>query len=193
MKRAGALPLGGGMMNRSGGSSSGGRTARMNETLRRGRTVLVGAALLALASCMALPRKRVEVFLFDPLPAGGTWAVDAVEVDHRTMAEQIRRMLPQILSPLARAYDLPVAEGEYATLLVDLQLAERELPRDLDTVNAMSVTATLRERESGRLVGSVLYSEESKESLASFYHLWDVMDGLLKALAGKRRQLSKKG
>jgi hypothetical protein len=168
------------MMDRSGGSSFGG-------------AVLVGVALLVLASCMALPRKRVEVFLFDPLPAEGTWAVDVVEVDHRTMAEQIRRMLPQILSPLAREYDLPVAEGEDATLLVDLRLAERELPRDLDTVNAMSVTAALRERQSGRLVGSVLYSEESKESLASFYHLWDVMDGLLKALAVKRRQLSKKG
>jgi hypothetical protein len=155
--------------------------------------LLVGVALLALASCMALPRKRVEVFLFAPLPAEGTWAVDAIEVDHRTMAEQIRRMLPQILSPLARAHGLPVAEGEDATLLVDLRLAERDLPRDLDTVNAISVTAALRESESGRLVGSILYSEESKESLASFYHLWDVMDRLLEALAEKRRQLSKKG
>jgi hypothetical protein len=168
------------MMDRRGGSSFGG-------------AVLVGVALLVLASCMALPRKRVQVFLLDPLPTGGSWAVDVIEVDHRTMAEQIRRMLPQILSPLAREYHLPMAEGGNATLLVDLRLAERELPRDLDTVNAMSVTAALRERQSGRLVGSVLYSEESKESLASFYHLWNVMDRLLKALAEKRRQLSKKG
>lgn len=180
-------------MDRSGGSSAGGRTGRRNAALRRGGTVLVGVALLVVASCMALPRKRVEVFLFDPLPAGGTWAVGIVEVDHRTMAEQIRRMLPQILSPLAHEYELPVAEVEDATLLVDLQLAERELQRDLDTVNALSVTAALRERESGRLVGSVLYSEESKESLASFYHLWDVMDSLLKALAEKRQKLSTKG
>ena len=166
---------------------------RVRRTARSGGALLVGAALLALASCMVLPRKRVEVFLFAPLPVEGAWAVDVIEVDHRTMADQIRGMLPQILSPLARTHGMHVSESENATLLVDLRLAERDLQRDLDTVNAISVTAVFRERESGRLVGSVLYSEESKESLASFYHLWDVMDRLLKALAEKRRQLAKKG
>ncbi len=182
-----------GMMSHCGTSLSGRRTKRVRKASRGGGAVLVAAALLALASCMALPRKRVEVFLFAPLPAEGTWAVETVEVDHRTMADQIRRMIPQILSPLARAHGLPAAEGDEATFIVELRLAERELPRDLDTVNALSVTATLRERGSGRNVGSILYSEESKESLASFYHLWDVMDRLLRALAEERRQLSKKG
>jgi len=152
-----------------------------------GRALLVGCILLALATCTILPRKRVEVFLFDDSLPAGAWALNVVEVDHRTMAEPIRRMLPQILLPLARAHGLPVAEGEDAALLVDLRLAERELSRDLDTLNSLSVTAALREKGSGKIVGSVLYSEESKETLASFYHLWDVMDSLLKSLAEKLR------
>jgi hypothetical protein len=156
------------------------------------RTLLLGCILLALTTCTILPRKRVEVFLFDDTLAAGAWALDVVEVDHRTMAEHIRRMLPQILLPLARAHGLPVAEGEDAVVLVDLRLAERELARDLDTLNSASVTAALREKGTGKLVGSVLYSEESKETLASFYHLWDVMDGLLKTLA-ERLRLPKKG
>jgi len=56
----------------------------------------------------------------------------------------------------------------------------------------LSVTVVVREKGSGRQAATVLYSEESKESFASPYHLHAVMDDVLDALARKALQAPRK-
>ena len=149
----------------------------------RGKACLLMGLILVLASCVMLPRSRTRVFLADPPPQAGRWVVGSMIVDHRTASELIRTMLEDCLLPISRANGLPLVEGAEGDFLLDIRLTEREIARDLDMVNAMSLTLTIRRREGERLAATVLYSEESRESLASLYHLHLVIDALMKSLA----------
>lgn len=147
------------------------------------RASLLAAAAILLSTCAALPRARAEVFLGESPPGTGPWVMGVVTVDHRTAEEEIREMLEDLLLPLARGKGLPVIEGTDGEYLLEARLVERELARDLDIVNAISVTLTVREAAGGRLAATAIYSEESRRSLASSYHLHEVLDRLLRALA----------
>jgi hypothetical protein len=150
--------------------------------------------VLAFASCAVLPRSRIEVSLLDEGSLAGNWAVNAIEVDHRTLGEQIRRDVTDILFSAFRAHGLPLldpsAGGADAECLIDIRLVEREIARDLEVVNAMSMTISIREKASGRPAAVIQYSEESKDSFASAYHVQAVLDVVLKSLARKRLQVS---
>ena len=149
----------------------------------RGKACLLMGVMLVLASCVMLPRSRTQVFLADPPPRAGRWAVGSVIVDHRTASELIRTMLEDCLLPISRANGLPLVEGAEGDFLLDIRLTEREIARDLDMVTVMSATLTIRQGSEERLAATVLYSEESRESLASLYHLQSVIDALMKSLA----------
>jgi hypothetical protein len=155
---------------------------------------MVLALVLTLASCAMLPRSRIEVSLLEEASLAGDWAVNAIEVDHRTLGEQIRRDLTGILFSAFRAHGLPLldpaAGGADAECLIDVRLVEREIARDLDVVNAMSMTISIREKAGGRQAAVIQYSEESKDSFASAYHVQAVLDVVLKSLARKRLQVS---
>jgi hypothetical protein len=160
------------------------------------RAIILLCVAFLLAACIMLPRKRIDVSLSSSAPLEGTWAVNTIEVDHRTLADQIRRQLTDLLLPSFRAHGLPLTDGAVenadAAFLVDIRLTEREITRDLDAVNALSVTVVVREKGSDRQAATVLYSEESKESFASPYHLHAVMDDVLDALARKALQAPRK-
>lgn len=146
---------------------------------------LLAAAALLLSSCAAFPRARADVFLGESPPGPGPWVRGAVSVDHRTAEDEVRAMLEDLLLPLARGRGLPVTEGTEGEYLLEARLVERELARDLDIVNAISVTLTVRRAAGGRIAATAVYSEESRRSLASSYHLHEVLDQLLRALAGR--------
>lgn len=154
----------------------------------------LAAAILLLASCAGLPRSRTEVFLEGQHLSPGPWTVSAVSVDHRTAESQVRAMLADLLLPVSRARGIPLADATQGDYLLELRLVERELARDLDIVNAMSVTVTIREASTGKRAATAVYSEESSRSLASSYHLHAVLDRLMKALAQelRRRERSRK-
>lgn len=156
---------------------------------------LMSITMSALASCAMLPRSRVDVSLLEEASLAGDWAVNAIEVDHRTLGEQIRRDLTGILFSAFRAHGLPLLDpstgGADADCLIDVRLVEREIARDLDVVNAMSMTISIREKAGARQAAAILYSEESKDSFASAYHVQAVLDVVLKSLARKRMQVSR--
>lgn len=160
------------------------------------RAIILLCAAFILAACLILPRKRIDVSLSTAAPFKGTWAVNTIEVEHRTLADQIRRQLADLLLTAFHAHSLPLTDGSVenadVVFLVDIRLAEGEITRDLDAVNALSVTVVVREKGSGRQAATVLYSEESKESFASPYHLHAVMDDVLDALARKALQAPRK-
>jgi hypothetical protein len=102
----------------------------------------------------------------------------------RSLAGQIRAQLGDMLLPAFRRRGLPLEEGSPggSACRVDLRIVEREIARDLDAVNALSFTLVVREKSTGRCAATVLYSEESRETFASPYHLHAVLDLVLGAL-----------
>jgi hypothetical protein len=102
-------------------------------------------------------------------------------------------MVPEILLPLAHAYRLPLAgQQEQAPLELGIGIRELEFTRNLDTLNSISYAATLRDKESGKMLAQTIYSEESSETISSFYHLYAVTDIVLKSLSAKLAKQAKK-
>ncbi len=102
-------------------------------------------------------------------------------------------MVPEILTPLAHAYRLPLAvQQEQAPLELDISIRELEFTRNLDTLNSISYTAILRDKDSGKKLAQTIYSEETSETIASFYHLYAVTETILKSLSAKLAKQAKK-
>ena len=158
-----------------------------------GMRIALAVGTLLLFSCAAMPRARTQVYLSDTPPGSGSWTVAAIAVDHRTAADQIRVMLDDLLLPVSRSHGLPLVPEARGDFGLDVRVVERDFSRGLDMLNAMSVTLTVRESDTGRVVATAVYSEESRESLASFYHLHAVLDRLMKALSEKLRARVSRG
>ena len=153
---------------------------------------LLAASLIA-SSCLLLPRSRLAVFQYDPVDPGLAWSLGSVVVERKTMEAEIARMVPEILMPLAHAYRLPLASPqEQAPLELDIGIRELEFTRSLDTLSSISYTATLRDKGSGKMLAQTIYSEESSETISSFYHLYAVTDIVLKSLSAKLAKQAKK-
>jgi hypothetical protein len=151
------------------------------------------AASLISSSCLLLPRTRLDVFQYDSVDPELAWSLGSIEVERKTMDEEIARMVPEILAPLAHAYRLPLAvQQEQAPLELDISIRELEFTRNLDTLNSISYTAILRDKESGKKLAQTIYSEETSETIASFYHLYAVTETILKSLSAKLAKQAKK-
>jgi hypothetical protein len=137
-----------------------------------------------LASCTVLPRARLDVRLYSPVDPANGWQPGEVVVERKTLDGEIARMVPQALRPLAHARGLPLLWEESGPLLaLDISIVEREFTRDLETLNSILYCATLREVGTGKSVAQAMYAEESRETLASFYHLYCVTELVLKGLS----------
>lgn len=147
--------------------------------------LLLLIALVLPSACITPGRHRVDVFVAEPAALRSTtWEVGAVDIDHRSLEGQIRAQLTEMLLPAFRGRGLPLEEGNSggAGCRVEFRIAEREIARDLDAVNALSLALVIREKATGRCAASILYSEESRETFTSPYHLHAVLDVVLEAL-----------
>jgi hypothetical protein len=150
------------------------------------------SATLFLGSCLLFPRTRLDVLLYDPVDPRSSWSLGSIRVEHKTMDVEIARLVPEIMVPLAHLCQLPLKTRQEAQRLrLDISIVEREFTRGLDTLNSISYTATLYENESGRQLAQTIYSEESKETIASFYHLYAISEKVLKGLAGRLAKQAK--
>jgi hypothetical protein len=157
------------------------------------KAICLLAASLISSSCLLLPRSRLAVFQYDSVDPELAWSLGSIDVERKTMEAEIARMVPEILTPLAHAYRLPLAgRQEQAPVELDIGIRELEFTRNLDTLNSISYTATLRDKGSGKILAQTIYSEESSETIASFYHLYAVTDFVLKSLSAKLAKQAKK-
>lgn len=156
------------------------------------RVMYLLAAALLLGSCLLFPRTRLDVLLYDPVDPQSSWSLGSVRVERKTMDGEIARMVPEIMVPLAHLCKLPLStQQESGGLRLDIGIIEREFTRGLDTLNSISYTATLYESGSGRQLAQAIYSEESKETIASSYHLYAVSEKILKGLAARLAKQAK--
>ncbi len=148
---------------------------------------------MILASCLLLPRTRLDVYQYESVDPESAWSIGSIDVERKALEAEIARMVPEILIPLAHAYRLPLAaHQEQVPLVLDISIRELEFTRNLDTLNSISYTATLRERDGGLRLAQTIYSEETSETIASFYHLYSVTDTILKSLSAKLAKQAKK-
>jgi hypothetical protein len=84
-----------------------------------------------------------------------------------------------------------VTQQDPGRLRLDINIIEREFTRGLDTLNSLSYTATLNDSETGRQLAQTIYSEESRETIASFYHLYAISEKVLKSLSVKLARQAK--
>jgi hypothetical protein len=148
-------------------------------------------ATLLLGSCLLFPRTRLDVLLYDSVDPRSSWSLGSIRVERKTMDVEIARMVPEIMVPLAHLCKLPLRTQELGRLRLDINIIEREFTRGLDTLNSISYTATLYESESGRQLAQTIYSEESRETIASFYHLYAISEKVLNGLAVKLAKQAK--
>jgi hypothetical protein len=148
---------------------------------------------LLLSSCLLFPRTRLDVLLYDSVDPQSEWSLGSVEVERNTLDVEISRMVPEILTALAHTYQLPLVEQPVpGKLVLDIRVSEREFIRNLDTLNSIAYTATLRDRESGKQLAQAIYSEESRETIASFYHLYAISEKVIKNLSARLARQAKK-
>jgi hypothetical protein len=144
----------------------------------------IAAVLSLLLSCTALPRSRVDIYSYERFASKPALAIGTLSVEHATMEDPIRRMLPDALELAALKSGLSLAAtGTHADVLLDVSIAERELVRDLDTLRSILVTATLRSPADGRTLLKCRFAEETVETLASSYHLAFVTETVCTAIA----------
>jgi hypothetical protein len=150
-------------------------------------------ATLLFSSCLLFPRTRLDVLLYDSVDPTSTWSLGSVEVERNTMDLEISRTVPEILVALAHSYQLPLADRrEPGRLELDISISEREFTRNLDTLNSIAYTATLRDRDSGKQLAQAIYSEESRQTIASFYHLHAISEKVIKNLSARLARQAKK-
>jgi hypothetical protein len=144
----------------------------------------IAIVLSLLLSCTVLPRSRVDIHSYERFASKPSLAIGTLSVEHATMEDPIRRMLPDALELAALKNGLSLAPtGTPADVLVDVSVAERELVRDLETLRSISVTATLSSRVDGRTLLKCRFAEETADTLASSYHLASVIETVWKAIA----------
>ncbi len=157
------------------------------------KAIVLLVICMILTSCLLLPRTRLDVFQYESIDPESAWSVGDISVDRRALETEIAGMVPEILMPLAHAYRLPLAvRQEQAPLVLDISIRELEFTRNLDTLNSISYAATLREKDSGKRLAQTIYSEETSETIASFYHLYALTDTILKSLSAKLAKQAKR-
>jgi hypothetical protein len=158
------------------------------------KSLLVLCLASCLGSCVLLPRQKLEAFTYGDFTKSAILSLGNVEVDHATMQERIAKMLPEAITLAAKKNGLAFsAEQAQASMIMDLWVSEKNFNRDLETLNSISFSATLRDRESGKTVIKIIYTEETADTLVSFYHLYDVADAVCKSIFEKLPAQAKSG
>jgi hypothetical protein len=137
-------------------------------------------------ACAVLPRQKLEAFSYAPFPKTVNLFLGKMDVDHATMQERISKMIPEAAALAAKKNRIAMAaEQAGATVIMDLWVSEKSFNRDLETLNSISISATLRDAESGKIIMKTIYTEETSDTLVSFYHLYDVVDAVCRSLSEK--------
>ena len=144
-------------------------------------------ALILVCSCAALPHRKTEIFLFSEDRLSDTWTIVSLSAEGGSSYPPVTNRLPEMLQSLGRKHGVTIHRREDSgiadpdALELTLWVREKDFTRSLENLNSITMIITLRDR-SGDLLRAV-YTEESRETVESAYHLYSITEKLVRALA----------
>ena len=147
---------------------------------------------LSLLSCVLLPRRKLQIFTsFKEMQIDG-WKIGSIQIEDRSVYDLPEAQIAGILQTLAEKRGIRISQEHSNNTddnfgSIDLWIREKEFIRNLDTVNSITVILTFRDpRNSGEILKAI-YIEESHETVESTYHLYSILERLIK-VASKELQ-----
>ena len=155
--------------------------------------LLLGISIPMLASCLLPEARRARDLYVAPggeeLLDRASWGVGSVLVEQGVRSASLEaeaRSILQVLLAQTGVRGTPEGsrEGGAEELLLDATIREREFLRDYRSFNAVSLELRLYQTDAERPLAIALYSENTRETIASSAYLYAV---IRKALGVLRR------
>jgi hypothetical protein len=153
------------------------------------RTIICITLAIVIASCALLPRRKLEVFTFSEDLLIDRWVIGSIPVGYDSAYDSPESQISEILQSLAEKYGMKILSHENSTDLkgehgkIDVWIREKEFVKDLDTVNSITIILALNSAASGKEIMKAIYTEESHETIKSYYHLYSILEKLIKAVS----------
>ena len=150
------------------------------------RFSIIPACLLALCSCLVSAPPRANELYVDREYAGALrkaeLVLDSLSVQKGFDSKILETNAAYILHLLLerRNQDLPPNGGE--SLSLHALIKEAEFPRDLQTLNTVTVELRIFDPPRTKAVALALYSETTKETIESYSYLHSVIRRALRQL-----------
>ena len=146
--------------------------------------------IVLLSTCAGIPRKKIDaaVHLPDAAPPPAMMRVSAAEPEIIYSDGLQRNTGPykNIISTLAEKYGFTgegAGQSEAETYIVEIHIWEEKFLKSVETWYAVTAAAFLLHTRSGKNIISLTFVEESRQPLKNSYHLYTVLDTIIKELA----------
>lgn len=146
--------------------------------------ILWACLAVLLASCATAWFPRQEARIWEKLTSRGPFAIQSLSISTRPTTGDLQKTALDLAVMAARtaSVDLDPSSEQSLTIILD----EREFGVDIDTYN--SVSAVIKVWQSGRQVGQVVYSEDTKRTLRAANYLEQVLDAAFGQLVQELRK-----
>jgi hypothetical protein len=164
--------------------------------------------LSAFMGCTLFPKKRMDTESYEPFNHYSldefVFYIDDISLEYAEPAIRTEYPLREVLINLGRKHDLRIVLGSESGLsgenkkeyLLSFWLKEDNFVKDLTKLCSITALFTLHTKDSGDLILRGVYTEESVETVESFYHLYTIFDYGLEKITHelkKYREKKKKG
>ncbi len=146
--------------------------------------------IVLLCTCTGIPRKKIDTAVHLPGAAAppAMMRVSAAEPEIIYSDGLQRKAGPykSIISTLAEKYGFTgesAGHSEAETYIVEIHIWEEKFLKSVETWYAVTAAAFLLHPRSGKNILSLTFVEESRQPLKNSYHLYSVLDTIIKELA----------
>ncbi|MEW5814664.1 MAG: hypothetical protein AB1798_04600 [Spirochaetota bacterium] len=166
--------------------------------MKSNKTIIFLLFMITLSACSSFRKTNLETYLISNNGSGPLQKVvllNTVKAEGKTLRNRIESEVRAIVPGLAQRAGVRLIKDTRASeaqfLVLDIILSEKDFTRNLDTLNSISAVLKFSGTQKGEDILTIIYTEESAETLESHYYLHAILKKLFKEYTQFRKYLEK--